>query len=297
VSEIRKLISRWHRDELGAEREAARRECSKSLASRHYPQVRGARFAEGGGRFTGMHRKTLRLRYRTLKLRALCWVLQRLRGAGACSYQGQAIALPGLIRVVEFSRRPQKGAQIAMPRIKVRFKINHGRYGAPMAKLGKISEQTENFLRALAKDCGIPTRPGEWLAANFKDGSVEYDAIFQDDVSVGAIQVFGRCLEALADYDPEIEGLNAVIKPDTALEYARIGTLIDPGETVGLGIYPARGGRLKWRQISYNATSAIRRKMEVPIPSYGSAQGILFTWFKEAREPSFQLREFIWTIS
>jgi hypothetical protein len=28
----RKLISRWHRDELGAERKAARRKCSKALA-------------------------------------------------------------------------------------------------------------------------------------------------------------------------------------------------------------------------------------------------------------------------
>ena len=29
---IRKLISRWHRDELGAERKATRRKCSKALA-------------------------------------------------------------------------------------------------------------------------------------------------------------------------------------------------------------------------------------------------------------------------
>ena len=29
---IRKLISRWHRDEPGAERKAARRKCSKALA-------------------------------------------------------------------------------------------------------------------------------------------------------------------------------------------------------------------------------------------------------------------------
>jgi hypothetical protein len=49
VSEIRKLTSRWHRDELGAERKAARRKCSKA--------------------------------YRTWKLRALCWVLRRLRAA------------------------------------------------------------------------------------------------------------------------------------------------------------------------------------------------------------------------
>jgi hypothetical protein len=34
---------------------------------------------KGGGRFTGMPRMTLRLRYRVWKLRALCWVLRRLR--------------------------------------------------------------------------------------------------------------------------------------------------------------------------------------------------------------------------
>jgi hypothetical protein len=68
---IRKLMSR----------KAARRKCSKSVStdSRHYPQERGARFAEGGGRFTGMPHMTLRLRYLTLKLRALCWLLRRSR--------------------------------------------------------------------------------------------------------------------------------------------------------------------------------------------------------------------------
>ena len=45
----------------------------QSTDSRHYPQERGARFAEVGGRFTGMPRMTLRLRYLTWKLRA--WFL------------------------------------------------------------------------------------------------------------------------------------------------------------------------------------------------------------------------------
>jgi hypothetical protein len=36
---------------------------SVSTDSRHYPQERGAHFAEGGGRFTGMPRTTLRIRH------------------------------------------------------------------------------------------------------------------------------------------------------------------------------------------------------------------------------------------
>jgi hypothetical protein len=51
---------------------------SVSTDSRHYPQEGGARFAEGGGRFTGMARMTLRIGYLTLKIRALCWVLRLL---------------------------------------------------------------------------------------------------------------------------------------------------------------------------------------------------------------------------
>jgi hypothetical protein len=160
-----------------------------------------------------------------------------------------------------------------------------------MTKLGRISEQAEKFLRALAADCQIQTRPGDWLAANFKNGSVEYDAELPEDVNPGTVQIFSRYVEALADYDPDSGGLNLGVSSATALEYARIGALIDPDEVVGIGIYPSRGGRPRWRSITYSATSAIRRHIETPIPSYGAAQGILHAWFKEAREPNFQLRE------
>jgi hypothetical protein len=178
-----------------------------------------------------------------------------------------------------------------MARIKVRFAIKKGPHGAPLMKLGKISEQAERFLRSLALDCDIPTRPGEWLAANFKNGSVEYDAELPDDVNAATVQIFARHVEALADYDPETEGLNIGVSATTALEYARIGSVIDPDEFVGIGIYPARGGKPRWRNITYHATSAIRRQIETPIPAHGAAQGILHAWFKEAREPNFQLRE------
>ena len=70
---IRKLISRWHRDELGAERKAARRKCSKALAPILDIIRKNAVHAsvKGGGRFTGMPRMTqlacFRIRYLTLK--------------------------------------------------------------------------------------------------------------------------------------------------------------------------------------------------------------------------------------
>jgi len=178
-----------------------------------------------------------------------------------------------------------------MARLKVRLILNQGRRGAPLTKLGKIAEQAERFLRTLASDCQVDTKPGEWLAVEFDNGSVAYDAEFQGDVSPAIAAIFSRNLEVLADYDAEVEGLNLAVSQGTALEYARIGSLIDPDEVIALGIYPPRGGQLKWRQITYGKSASLRREIETPLPSYGAVQGILHAWFKEAKDPHFHLRE------
>ena len=75
---------------------------SVSTDSRYYPQERGARFAEVGGRFTGMPRMTLRLRYRTLKTsRVVLGLAAAARGA------------PFLARGVVSSRRKTSRVVIA----------------------------------------------------------------------------------------------------------------------------------------------------------------------------------------
>ena len=178
-----------------------------------------------------------------------------------------------------------------MAQLKVRLKLNEGRRGAPLSKLGKIAEQAEKFLRALAADCHVESRPNEWLAVEFDNGSVAYDAEFQGDVTPAVASIFARNLELLADFDPDSGGLNLAISPSTAIEYARIGSLIDPDESIGLGIYRADAKKPNWRQITYSHSASLRREVEAPLASYGSVQGILHAWFKEAREPHFQLRE------
>ena len=172
-----------------------------------------------------------------------------------------------------------------MARIRVRFIVNKGRHGAPMAKLGKISEQAEKFLRLLAADCEIESHSNEWLAVNFENSSVAFDAEFQGSVNARAAQVFTRNLEVLADFEPETERLNIPIKPATVLEYARIGSLIDPDEEIAIGIYSPDAPRRKpkWRNISYRSAVALRREIETPVVSYGSVQGILHAWFERGK--------------
>jgi hypothetical protein len=177
-----------------------------------------------------------------------------------------------------------------MARLRLRLQLNKGRLGAPLSKLGRISEQAERFLRALATEVQI-NNPGEWLAVNFANGSVSYDAEYQGDVSQAQAAIFSRHLEYVVDYDPDAEGAQGMVQPGTLAEYARIGALIDPDEVVGIGIYRDEKTKPIWRQISYAKTARIRRAVEAPLPTYGAVQGIIHSLQKEARQPYFQVRE------
>src|ERR1700737_2515547 len=80
-------------------------------------------------------------------------------------------------------RRPKIPAVAAteafsMARLRIRLVFNPGRVGAPMDKLGEFSSQTERFLRAFSLDLGIAAKKGEWIAENFTNDSVSFDAEF-----------------------------------------------------------------------------------------------------------------------
>ncbi|MFO1184939.1 MAG: hypothetical protein U1E56_09140 [Bauldia sp.] len=177
-----------------------------------------------------------------------------------------------------------------MARLKVRFELNKGRTGAPLSKLGKIAEQAERFLKALAAEVEIDQRSGEWLAINFKNGSVSYDAEFQGEVSPAAAEVFGKHLLFAVDFDPDSEGANGLVTDATMAEFAALGRIIDPDEVIGIGIYNG-GTKPKWRRVGYGQTARIRQRLESPLPAYGSLQGIIHSLHKEAARPYFQLRE------
>jgi len=176
-------------------------------------------------------------------------------------------------------------------KLRIRFTINRGRQGAPLGKLGRISEQADKFLRALTNDCGVPAKPGEWVAAEFENSSVIFQAEYQGAVDAGVAQVFEKRMELLADYDSERDGLNGLVKEATALEYAKIGGLIDPDEEIGLEIIPFQGGAPKRRTITYSKSQTLKTSVESPIPAHGSIQGIIHSWVKETVNPYIQVRD------
>jgi hypothetical protein len=131
----------------------------------------------------------------------------------------------------------------------------------------------------------IGVKAEEWLAVNFRNGSVSYDAEFQGEITPAEVDAFNRNLEFLADYDPDSEGANGLVSPVTALEFARLGTLIDPDEVIGLGIYGRDRMRLKWRRMKRQCLPMVpsrassihfRRKLDGPFSASASCLQMLW---------------------
>lgn len=180
-----------------------------------------------------------------------------------------------------------------MADLKLRIRLNEGRTGAPLEKMGDVTRQFERFLDSLAGDLGVESKRNAWLAVNFGNGSVRFDAAYQDEVPENVARKFNDCLAFVTDYDPDYEGTNGLVSEATLLEYGKIGACLDPDEVVSLGLFSIDEPRKrpKWRRIEYRRISRVRAAMETPLSSFGSVQGSLHSLFKEVASPYFTLRE------
>ena len=178
-----------------------------------------------------------------------------------------------------------------MAQVKVRIELNKGRKGAPLEKLGDVSRQFDRFLRSLALDLKLDIKRDEWLAVNFKNGSISWDVALQTDVSEAQVGHFNQCLEFITDFDPDSESTNGLVSDATLLQFGKLGEHIDADEVIGIGVYSGVRSRLKWRRIEYRRASRIRRAIEEPILAYGSVQGVLASVVLAAKRPHFCVHE------
>jgi hypothetical protein len=179
-----------------------------------------------------------------------------------------------------------------MARLRIRLVFNPGRIGAPIDKLGEFSSQTERFLRALSVDLGIEARKGEWIAENFTNDSVSFDAEFAAPVP-DEVAIRGReALETITGPQPLDACNKGLLGFTTVAEFARIGRALDPDEKFRLGLY-ANGGDapVDWRDVEYRKTAEIREFLDKPFVTYGSVQGTIHAWYTGARPGFFQVRE------
>ena len=179
-----------------------------------------------------------------------------------------------------------------MARLRIRFRLNPGRYGAPMDKLGKFSTHIDRFLRNLAHDAGLEPSSGSWLASEFKNGSVEFDAVYSEGVDSKAVQKAHRLAADVTGRDPIGAVERGDVSPQTITAFSRAGEVLDADEKFEVGFYDSEESiDPEWRPVTHRAVSEIRRFLEAPYVTLGSVQGIVHSWHKEAEPRFFNLRE------
>jgi hypothetical protein len=145
----------------------------------------------------------------------------------------------------------------------------------------------------LAADLSVDSAKGDWLAINFANSSVSFDAAFEVAASAKVVHAYTAALRAITDFDP----LEGVGHPDVSMrtleQFCRLGEIMAAHEQLGIGLYDGNpaGVPEEWKYLTRGRAAEIRQELDRPIAVYGSVQGVIHSWFKEADPPYFHLRE------
>lgn len=159
-----------------------------------------------------------------------------------------------------------------------------------MDRLGGFAEQTEKFLRSLASDLGLESKKGLWLAKNFKNESVGFDAEFAGAVSDAIALKGSRALETIIGPNA-VQAIEQNISYSTLAEYSKIGEALEPAEFFTAAVYtPEDTEAPAERRITYKQLAEIRALLSSPFLTEGTIQGVLHALHPGATEPFFTIR-------
>lgn len=165
-----------------------------------------------------------------------------------------------------------------MSDIKLRVVLNKGGHGILMQKLAKIAEEAEKFLAFFSEDLNLS--PHEWVADNFKNGSVSFTANY---VGVGEEQQVFRARKVLSrviDPKTKVAELNGDLRPRTYTQFAKIAHPIDADDSIGLGV-PNDKGRFVTKAFTKARANIIEREMNRVVEEFAGFQGSITALFKE----------------
>jgi hypothetical protein len=181
-----------------------------------------------------------------------------------------------------------------MGQIKIKVKLYEGHEGAPLDKLGEIAERCDLFLRSLGKDVGLTIKKGEWIAKNFRDGSVGFDILHAGEYDVDYERAFNRGMHDIAATIIKEKTLNGKYSSETLRYFAGIAEPIGLSEKISFGIYQ-RGAAEPEALPDLKKIDAVEilSELDKSIEYVGTVYGIINTIFMAARPKYFTLKEFL----
>jgi hypothetical protein len=171
---------------------------------------------------------------------------------------------------------------------RIRVELNKGSHGVQLDKLASIARDTAKFLVSLSVDLGDPET--EWVAENFKNGSLEFDITKHRESSVD-VGLWKEALSSVMSNRYSNEVLNLRIRLETRLRYGAIANGIGEGEKVTFGILDGDESGIEWHTLDKDAASSIDVAAPTSGQYYGEIQGIVHALYKETKRPKLVIRE------
>lgn len=165
-----------------------------------------------------------------------------------------------------------------MSDIKLKVILNKGRHGILMQKLAKIAEEAEKFIESFADDVSL--NKIEWIADNFKNGSLSFNVNYVGNESEGTILFAQKALDHLTDPKTKPEALDFGVSQKTFLHFARMAHPLDADDSIGIGV-PNNKGKFVTRTLTKERASQIEREVNRVTEQYAGFQGSINALFKE----------------
>ena len=183
-----------------------------------------------------------------------------------------------------------------MATLKIRIELHRPAKGVEMSKLAELAAESQKFLRMVAEDAGVDPNAGTWVAEDFYNQGVGFDAEYQlADVDAEQVASYINALEGIAAAQRETNWSVKGVRPLTVLQSAKLATVAESGEAIRIGLHPANADaseRVDWRVLPRDRGTAIVDYFQESVEYRGMLQGLIHAIYKESNPPHFAFRDF-----
>ena len=173
-----------------------------------------------------------------------------------------------------------------MAHIKLKIEVNKGKHGVSLDKLEHIIQEMRRFLVSMGDDIEL-INPGEWVSADFTNGSLGFVTEYPYTVAPQKLQVFNDAIITLAksEFPPSI-------RKSTANGFFEFAETLEQGEVAGLAIFDENNVPALMEISKETGTKARLIKALPYRRTQGAVQGKIHSLYKESKpDPFFYLRE------
>jgi hypothetical protein len=174
-----------------------------------------------------------------------------------------------------------------MAKFRVRIELNKGRHGIPVHRLAEIAKEAEKFFEMFADDLGLDR--GEWIADNFRDGSVGFDTNYVGTAPDPILLTSQKAFDLITTPTTSPDDLKYGLRKETFLQFARLAAPIDADDAVHIGVYNGKADKPEIRELTKQRFIEIEKEIVQTVEQYGGVQGIITALFKESN--TFWIRE------